>query len=493
MDQAAAAQHESLRPVPAARDRITAAVRLEGGEGRTAPATAAAPPQLPADDGLEPVRALGGGTWLVREVRSGERFVLRLRSEPDGPERERSRSALRGLAAGLAGCDDPHVVAVRALLGPAAEPVGLVEEYLLGGSLADRLTGPGRLDPGELAAVLRDAATGLAVLHERGRCHGGVTARQILFRAPGCPAAALRPGTASGTPQDDVRQLGAVAWTALTGRAPARSVHRLPLALLRPDVPPALRRAVEEALAEDPSDRPTARELAGLLGASSEAGRGGASVAPAVPAAVRGPRRGSRRRALLLAVTAVALVAAAGVLPRALPAPEAAGTGTALDAPTPAAAARAEGPGDPRTALQELVALRGEALRSGDPRLLEQVYAPGAADAASDRATIARASAGGGDVLAGLALGTGRIVAADPGRTVPGPDAVAFVVEVRVDGYRGGPGYGPSVVARDGAWVQTVEVVLVAAEDGWRLARVEPVDPVQAVAGPHRQVQKAGD
>ncbi|WP_147017606.1 protein kinase, partial [Kocuria turfanensis] len=275
----------------------------------------------------EPVRRLGDGSWLVRETRSREVFVLRLCTGADGAERAASRRALLALAVDLAGREEPHVVAVRGLLGPAAEPVGLVEEFLPGGSLAERLAERGPLAPDEAAAVLRDAAAGLAVLHGLGRCHGELTARQILFRTAGTgtcnrpgpesgpgggpedgartgagrgtgggpeagagggtsggpedgagtrpeggtgggpPAvAAVRPGTGEGSPPGDVRALGVVGWTVLTGRAPAAARHRAPLARLRPDVPDPLRRAVEAALAENPSDRPTAAEMAAGLG-----------------------------------------------------------------------------------------------------------------------------------------------------------------------------------------------------------------------------------
>ena len=196
---------------------------------------------------------------LVREVRSGERFVLRLCGGPQEPGGTARGAAERALAVDLAGLDDPHVVAVRGLLGPAAAPLGLVEDFLAGGSLADRLAGRGRLDPAELAPVLREAAAGLAVLHGVGRCAAGLTARRILFRtagpaasvdpagaaacagpagpvgdarsdgsggaagpggAAGVPVAAVRAGTGPGSPQDDVRDLGVVGWRALTGREP---------------------------------------------------------------------------------------------------------------------------------------------------------------------------------------------------------------------------------------------------------------------------------
>ncbi|MGX5360149.1 protein kinase, partial [Kocuria sp. KH4] len=312
------------RPVPAtARERLAAAVRDDAREPGPRPAEEPLP-QLPPEEGLEPVRRLGDGAWLVRETRSREVFVLRPCTGADDAERAASRRALLALAVDLAGREDPRLVAVRGLLGPAAEPVGLVEEYLPDGSLAQRLAERGPLAADEAAAVLRDAAAGLAALHGLGRCHGELTARQILFRraatggGPGSAAgpvagpeggaggsggtarAVVRPGTGDGSPPEDVRALGVVGWTALTGRAPAAGRHRAPLARLRPDVPAPLRRAVESALAEHPADRPGAAQLAAareLLPAPGPAAAGrssrpagpGPPPAPSTRRTARGP------------------------------------------------------------------------------------------------------------------------------------------------------------------------------------------------------------
>jgi hypothetical protein len=420
--------HEPSRaPSVSARARLAAAVRDDGAGPLPGTRIEDTPPRLPPEDGLEPVRRLGGRSWLVREARSGEHFVLRPCPEEPGPERDRSRAALRSLAVALAGRDEACLVAVRGLLGPAAAPVGLVEDFLRGGSLADRLAERGRLAPVEAAAVLRDAATGLAALHALGRCHGELSARQVLFRGtvtpPESPAAgpaestgertaaadgaghvaAVRAGTAAGSPEEDVRALGALGWVALTGRAPAREARRAPLSLLCPGAPPGLVRAVEAALDPDASARPTAAELADRF-------------------------------------------------------------------------ARAQEP-DPRRALGELVARRGEALRTGDARLLDEVYAPGARAAAADRDTIARADGG----FPGLVLEAESVRDGPAGSAPPG--GVVLVAEVRVDGHRGGPGTVPSVVPAGDGWVQTVLVELVHGEHGWRLSEVEPAAGATAPPG----------
>jgi hypothetical protein len=510
--------HEPSRaPSVSARARLAAAVRDDGADPLPGTRAEDTPPRLPPEDGLEPVRRLGGGSWLVREARSGEHFVLRPCPEEPGPERDRSRAALRSLAVALAGRDEACLVAVRGLLGPAAAPVGLVEDFLVGGSLADRLAERGRLAPAEAAAVLRDVATGLAALHALGRCHGELSARQVLFRGtvtpPATPAAgpaertaaadgaghvaAVRAGTAAGSPEEDVRALGALGWAALTGRAPAREARRAPLSLLCPGAPPGLVRSVEAALAPDASVRPTAAELADRFARAQEPDPGGRRVAAAGPEPVR---TGGGRRAALVGAAALLLAAGGAVLlspggadPSPDPAAHPATTPAATTHPARPPSSTRSGPvapgsvvdppqasaedADPRRALRELVARRGEALRTGDARLLDEVYAPGARAAAADRDTIARADGG----FPGLVLEAESIRDGPAGS--PPPGGVVLVAEVRVDGHRGGPGTIPSVVPAGDGWVQTVLVELVHGERGWRLAEVEPAAGATAPPG----------
>lgn len=519
MDQGAGAaqggHHDPSPPVPATpRERIEAAVR-GGTAGRAAgiagPVPGAPeepPPRLPVDEGLEPVRRLGAGVWLVRETHSGEPFVLRLCTGGPGPQRERSMAAARAAVIALAGCEGPGLVAVRALVGPAAAPVGLVEDFLSGGSLRDRLAGRGRLPPEEVAEALRDASAGLAVLHGLGRCHGGVTAGRILFRSQGREAAlagvAAEPGAGTRRTEDDVRDLGAVGWTALTGRVPGGGAHRVPLALLCPGAPPAVLAAVEDALAAEPYCRPTAADLAARLDAAlavPASSDGAPQEAPSQrPSRTVAPvsGRGRPRRPLLAGVAALVVAAggAAAVLgpwEDEVPAPAPRGSTSPAVAPTAGATgegagqpAASPGPGAlgaPREALRGLVARRGEALRTGDAELLEQVYVPGSAAGAADRRTLEAAARSGEDPFAELML---EVVALDPAAAPPGDrdrGTAAFVARVRVDGYGGDPGALSSVVAAGDGWVQAVEVVLVATEQGWRLGSVAPVADGAAAPG----------
>ncbi|WP_309125307.1 hypothetical protein [Kocuria sp.] len=286
---------------PSPRERLAAAA---GGGARGGAAPSGQPgraPLLPEAEGLQSVRPLGRSTWLVREERSGEEFVLRVCAR-DGAGPGLAPAVARAAAGDLAGRQTPHLVAVRALLGPAAAPVGLVEDRLAGGSLAERLARRGPLRADEAAEVLRGAAAGLAALHALGWCHGRLTARQVLFRGEGTDGVALAgaavpPGGGGGRPEDDVRALGVVAWTALTGRVPGPDGHRVPLALLCPAAPPELVGAVQAALAVEPADRPTAAALAAGAAASPALGSGRAAPGRAVPGGVdTGARRPGRAR-----------------------------------------------------------------------------------------------------------------------------------------------------------------------------------------------------
>lgn len=510
---------------PSPRERLAAAA---GGGARGGAAPSGQPgraPLLPEAEGLQSVRPLGRSTWLVREERSGEEFVLRVCAR-DGAGPGLAPAVARAAAGDLAGRQTPHLVAVRALLGPAATPVGLVEDRLAGGSLAERLARRGPLRADEAAEVLRGAAAGLAALHALGWCHGRLTARQVLFRGEGTDGVALAgaavpPGGGGGRPEDDVRALGVVAWTALTGRVPGPDGHRVPLALLCPAAPPELVGAVQAALAVEPADRPTAAALAaGAAGAAASPALGSGRAAPgrAVPGGVdtgarrpgRARRAGGRARAgarrwrgrLSVAAALVLAAAAAGTLlvpeedgrsapgsppvpgssaTRPAGVPGAAGTGPAEDhdpghrsaedtrTGREADGAVADGAGE---ALRELVARRGRALRTGDARILEEVYAPGSATLAADRRTLERADRGGGDPFAGLVLEVAAVRPAGP--AAPAAGVVEVVAEVRTHGYRGDPGAAPSVVPAGDDWVQTVDVVLVRTAQGWRLRDVAP-------------------
>jgi hypothetical protein len=184
------------------------------------------------------------------------------------------------------------------------------------------------------------------------------------------------------------------------------------------------------------------------------------------------PSRSSAESAVGLTFVAVVLVSlfAAGSLGVVVtrswaPAPD---PGQEPEATTATSASAAVGPrGKIIARFRELMLLREIALRERDPRLLESVYAPGAAGLARDRAEIARLR-GSGRRLAGLRLPVKVFDAFRPGNG-------SWVVIARV-------GRSPArVVTGSGRQVRATRAsaavyrcTLVRRDGSWRLLRLAP-------------------
>jgi serine/threonine-protein kinase len=253
----------------------------------------------------------GGMAEVYLAERAGRRAaVKRLLAHLEA--RERFAAGLREEARIGLGLRHPQVVRTR----------GLVEEDGRGHLFMDLVDGPdlaslasrGRPPLGVAAAVLAQAALGLAYVHAEGWVHGDVTPANLLVatagpsvgavklgdfglaRAAGAPSlspvagspAYLAPeqierGMASaGDDRSDVFALGACAWELLAGRSLfaagsteetlARVLRGAPrLAAIRPSLPPALGALVDAALDRSPSRRPPAIALARGLSVHADA------------------------------------------------------------------------------------------------------------------------------------------------------------------------------------------------------------------------------
>lgn len=215
---------------------------------------------------------------------------------------------------------------------------GLLSELLPGGSLAALVRSGGPLRAARMRTAVVPVAQALHSLHSEGIVHGDVSPSNILFDVDGRPALAdlgasrllggpsrggatpgfaapevLDPDAASGesmTAAADVYGLGAVAWFALTGRAPGALEDRAPLPVLVPEADAELGDLLDACLDPDPTLRPSAEELAGALYATGacEPVLLHASATPEVALVLptvrpedpdrgrRGRRRGRRRR-----------------------------------------------------------------------------------------------------------------------------------------------------------------------------------------------------
>jgi tetratricopeptide (TPR) repeat protein len=269
--------------------------------------------------------------------------VKRIRWRPGAaagaPERFRreARAAAR--------LNHPAIVQVYDLVTDA-DGDAIVMEHVVGRPLAALLGGPG-LTTALAVRLAREIADGLAHAHAAGFVHRDLKAENVMVTGSGAAKIldfglakpvvskagdesltadgavvgtchAMSPEQAGGGEVDarsDLFSLGSLLYEMLTGRAPFRGLNPLDtlkrvlteappsLAIVRPDLPPALGALVHELLAKEPEARPrsaadAARRLA-LIEAGLEAAHSGqeplaagmsglsTSASPVVPISVR--------------------------------------------------------------------------------------------------------------------------------------------------------------------------------------------------------------
>ncbi|GAA2364433.1 hypothetical protein GCM10010404_18370 [Nonomuraea africana] len=235
-----------------------------------------------------------GGYWLAGRLGScfdaydsgGRRFVIKM---------------ARGRAPSVA----PHCVARVVESGPGY----VVSEFVQGPSLREAVAHAGPYAGDRLHRLAVALATALVAIHDAGAAHRHLGPDSLLLGPEGpkvtgvgtaraqCPAPEVFTGSAAGAPAD-VFSWGATVLFAATGRETfaAESLGELMHAVLTvdPDVgdlPEPLRSLAARALAKEPEDRPTARELLiGLTGSAEPAV--GAHLAAEIrpPDDLRGPR-----------------------------------------------------------------------------------------------------------------------------------------------------------------------------------------------------------
>jgi len=239
-----------------------------------------------------------------------------------------------------------------------AELPWLASQYVPGPSLEKAVRSSGPLPEAAVRDLGRGLALALAAIHAAGLVHRDVKPSNVLLEDAGPrlidfgisravdgtrmtstglvigTPAFMSPEQISGEgtgPESDVFSLGSVLFYAATGCGPFGDLEPVVLMLRisqhEPDltgVPEGMRRPIAACLAKRPDDRPTAAELAELLGPGAD----GPPGRPAEPGPVAGPTehwpgtglrdspaapRGISRRVWLGMAGAVGLTAAAGV------------------------------------------------------------------------------------------------------------------------------------------------------------------------------------
>ncbi|MEZ2371638.1 serine/threonine-protein kinase [Arthrobacter sp. RCC_34] len=257
---------------------------------------------VPRVPGYRVVRRLGAGAagvvWLLEGDDGARRVVKvpRLGQGQGGPDRRELPGEqplgeqLRGERWRVRGLEHPHLLRLHGLVpvdlprpdGTVSRVAGVLMDFASGGSVGSLMAARGTLSAAEVVTVTVPVAEALSALHARGIVHGDVSAGNILFSAEGIPLLAdfgqarltgerrirratldfAEPDVQEARPSGDVYALAAVAWWCLTGAPPGPARSRPPLPVLHPGVSPDLAAALEEALSENPDERPGAREFA---------------------------------------------------------------------------------------------------------------------------------------------------------------------------------------------------------------------------------------
>lgn len=239
---------------------------------------------MPAIDGHETIRRLGGGAtaevWLCRRRDSGLSIAVKVglrRADPRQAQRFRDEAAfLARLSA------HPNILTVLGSGETADGRPYVALDYAPRGTGKD-LMAVRALTPREAADLGVRLAGALVAAHRAGVTHRDIKPSNILFAADGTPMLAdfgiaasvydattvtgfsarwaapeVLNGRSGGSEAADLYALAAVIRAMMSGHVPrtASAIGPSVATAMPSDVPDALRRTLERALSEEPSDRP---------------------------------------------------------------------------------------------------------------------------------------------------------------------------------------------------------------------------------------------
>ena len=231
----------------------------------------------------------------------GRHIVIRVVDLPRG----RGGAAVLRRLADLRVLRHPGLVTVREVVPLPEQRAGVIMELVEGAGLDVVLGARGRLNISHLATLLDVLGSALAYLHEHGAAHGDVSAGNVLVTTDGRPVLIDMLGSAMEMGTQDCAAPERLAGAPASAASDVYALARLLTECAGQGGTGTRRLAgfLTDALAEDPADRPKARDLAARapeLGPASpiELPDGARLAAGCLRAAARTPTRtvGSRLR-----------------------------------------------------------------------------------------------------------------------------------------------------------------------------------------------------